>query len=303
MTSVTPPFLHSITTPPGEAKECVDSLKQELNNNNEMKENAQTFREEARRMEESEALQQARRKHTSEVLKKTQKSLSETVKEVCAEEEAAKTARSTVQSVSMSGEALGRSTTVRSTTRAVLHKASQWCQQWKDFIYNNVVFNRLFEMKMKYDESDNACIRALTDKATDLMGGLFSETEMSEGLTEILSADPTFDKHANSTGLQFHYKVLDIDSTDIMEQGPVLIITFQARVVMVIRSAKGEVVDGDLVSISKTLVVLEYQEGLNPHAAWKLLGISASSTEQAVFKMRAHTHTHTHKHPLFTPFT
>uniref|UniRef100_A0A4W4HI31 Tim44-like domain-containing protein n=1 Tax=Electrophorus electricus TaxID=8005 RepID=A0A4W4HI31_ELEEL len=284
-----------------EAKECVDSLKQELNNNNEMKENAQTFREEARRMEESEALQQARRKHG--VVRRRWVTPTWAGSSKRGEEEAAKTARSTVQSVSMSGEALGRSTTVRSTTRAVLHKASQWCQQWKDFIYNNVVFNRLFEMKMKYDESDNACIRALTDKATDLMGGLFSETEMSEGLTEILSADPTFDKHANSTGLQFHYKVLDIDSTDIMEQGPVLIITFQARVVMVIRSAKGEVVDGDLVSISKTLVVLEYQEGLNPHAAWKLLGISASSTEQAVFKMRAHTHTHTHKHPLFTPFT
>lgn len=34
----------------------------------------------------------------------------------------------------------------------------------------------------------------------------------------------------------------------IMEQGPVLIITFQAQVVMVIRSSKGEVVEGDPVS-------------------------------------------------------
>lgn len=79
-----------------------------------------------------------------------------------------------------------------------------------------------FEMKMKYDESDNALIRAsraLTDRVTDFLGnapprwllellfpvkafyssicfpgGLFSKTEMSEVLTEILKADPSFDK-------------------------------------------------------------------------------------------------------------
>lgn len=33
-----------------------------------------------------------------------------------------------------------------------------------------------------------------------------------------------------------------------MEQGPVLIITFQAQLVMVIRNTKGEVVEGDPVS-------------------------------------------------------
>lgn len=80
-------------------------------------------------------------------------------------------------------------------------------------------------MKMKYDESDNVFIRAsraLTDKVTDMLGecglrailsslaaarsgspnlraplpagGLFSKTEMSEVLTEILKVDPTFDK-------------------------------------------------------------------------------------------------------------
>lgn len=34
-----------------------------------------------------------------------------------------------------------------------------------------------------------------------------------------------------------------------MEQGPVLIITFQAQVVMVIKNQKGEVVEGDPVSV------------------------------------------------------
>lgn len=33
-----------------------------------------------------------------------------------------------------------------------------------------------------------------------------------------------------------------------MDQGPVLIITFQAQVVMVIRSPKGDIVEGDPVS-------------------------------------------------------
>lgn len=33
----------------------------------------------------------------------------------------------------------------------------------------------------------------------------------------------------------------------IMDQGPVLIITFQAQVVMVIRSPKGDIVEGDPV--------------------------------------------------------
>ncbi|XP_057345678.1 mitochondrial import inner membrane translocase subunit TIM44 isoform X2 [Manis pentadactyla] len=179
----------------------------------------------------------------------------------------------------------------------VLHKDSKWYQQWKDFRDNNVVFNRFFEMKLRYDESDNALIRAsraLTDKVTDLLGGLFSKTEMSEVLTEILRVDPAFDKdrflrqcekdiipnvleamicgeldilkdwcyeatysqlahpiqQAKALGLQFHSRVLDIDNVDLamgkmMEQGPVLIITFQAQLVMVIKNPKGELVEGD----------------------------------------------------------
>ncbi|EPY76813.1 translocase of inner mitochondrial membrane 44-like protein [Camelus ferus] len=242
----------------------------------------------------------------------------------------------------------------------VLHKDSKWYQQWKDFRDNNVVFNRFFEMKMKYDESDNAFIRAsrvLTDKVTDLLGGLFSKTEMSEVLTEILRVDPAFDKErflqqcendiipnvleamisgeldilkdwcyeatysqlahpiqqAKALGLQFHSRILDIDNIDLamgkmMEQGPVLIITFQAQLVMVIKNPKGEVVEGDpplvpvwvpsplsassphqfLVLQDKVLRMLYVwalcrdQDELNPYAAWRLLDISASSTEQVL---------------------
>lgn len=38
----------------------------------------------------------------------------------------------------------------------------------------------------------------------------------------------------------------------MMDQGPVLIITFQAQLVMVIRNTKGELVEGDPVSSRDT---------------------------------------------------
>lgn len=43
--------------------EFLDNLKQELNKNKEMKENIAKFREEAKKLEESDALKQARRKY------------------------------------------------------------------------------------------------------------------------------------------------------------------------------------------------------------------------------------------------
>ncbi|XP_059399157.1 mitochondrial import inner membrane translocase subunit TIM44-like isoform X2 [Carassius carassius] len=386
--------------------EFMDNLKQELSKNKEMKENIKKFREEARKLEESEALKQARRKYktiesetvkTSEVLKKTLGTISETVKEGLGEvgrsdigkkikegmEEATKTAKHSAETVSKGGEKLGKTGAFRALSQGVesvkkeigdlgqigpyrtpsrlrkrsdfssktgstevfkaneeamgvvLHKDSKWYQQWKDFKDNNAVFNRIFEMKMKYDESDNAFIRAsraVTDKMTDIIGGLFSKTEMSEVLTEILKVDPNFDKdsflkqcerdiipnileamiqgeldvlkdwcyeatysqlahpiqQAKAMGLQFHSKILDIDNIDLamgkmMEQGPVLIITFQAQLVMVICNVKGEVMEGDPEKVLRMMYVWALcrdQDELNPYAAWRLLDISASSTEQ-----------------------
>ncbi|XP_051550661.1 mitochondrial import inner membrane translocase subunit TIM44 [Myxocyprinus asiaticus] len=388
--------------------EFLDNLKQELSKNKEMTENIKKFREEAKKLEESEALKQARRKYktiesetvkTSEVLKKTLGTISDTVKEGLEEvgrsdigkkikegvEEATKTAKQSAETVSKSGEKFGKTGAFRAISQGVesvkkeigdlgqtgpyrppttlrkrsdfsskaggsdtkvyeaneeamgvvLHKDSKWYQQWKEFKDNNVVFNRFFEMKMKYDESDNAFIRAsraVTDKMTDIIGGLFSKTEMSEVLTEILKVDPNFDKdsflkqcerdiipnvleamiqgeldvlkdwcyeatysqlahpiqQAKAMGLQFNSKILDIDNIDLamgkmMEQGPVLIITFQAQLVMVIRNVKGEVVEGNPEKVLRMMYVWALcrdQEELNPYAAWRLLDISASSTEQ-----------------------
>uniref|UniRef100_A0A8C5M0Y2 Mitochondrial import inner membrane translocase subunit TIM44 n=1 Tax=Leptobrachium leishanense TaxID=445787 RepID=A0A8C5M0Y2_9ANUR len=349
----------------------LDGIKQELSKNKEMKENIRKFREEAKKLEESDALQQARKKFktiesetmkTSEVLKKKLEELSGTVKESLDEvsksdlgrkiregvEEAAKTAKHSAESVTKGGEKLGKTTAFKVISQGmetvkkeidesvlgqtgpyrapsklrkrsefsgdrtkedktfeaneeamgvVLHKDSKWYQQWKDFKDNNIVYNRFFEMKMKYDESDNTFVRAsrtITDKVSDLIGGLFSKTEMSEVLTEILKVDPNFDKdtflklcerdiipnileamirgdldvlkdwcyeatynqmahpiqQSKAMGFQFHSKILDIDNLDLamgkmMEQGPVLIITFHAQLVMVITNQRGEVVDGD----------------------------------------------------------
>lgn len=43
--------------------EFVDNLKQELSKNKEMKESIKKFRDEAKKLEDSEALKQARRKY------------------------------------------------------------------------------------------------------------------------------------------------------------------------------------------------------------------------------------------------
>uniref|UniRef100_A0A673KA48 Mitochondrial import inner membrane translocase subunit TIM44 n=1 Tax=Sinocyclocheilus rhinocerous TaxID=307959 RepID=A0A673KA48_9TELE len=364
-------FMSSGGSRKGFLGEFLDNLKQELSKNKEMKENIQKFREEARKLEESEALKQARRKYqtiesetvkTSEVLKKTLGTISETVKEVSVITAGFWVFQHILTCRFGRGRPFGQIGPYRPPSRlrkrsdfsskaggteakvfeaneeamgVVLHKDSKWYQQWKDFKDNNVVFNRFFEMKMKYDESENAFIRAsraVTDKMTDIIGGLFSKTEMSEVLTEILKVDPNFDKdsflkqcerdiipnileamiqgelevlkdwcyeatysrlahpvqQAKAMGLQFHSKILDIDNIDLamgkkMEQGPVLIITFQAQLVMVIRNVKGEAVEGDPEKVLRMMYVWALcrdQDELNPYAAWRLLDISASSTEQ-----------------------
>lgn len=50
---------------------------------------------------------------------------------------------------------------------------------------------------MKYEESENPVIRAsrlITDRVSDILGGLLQKTELSETLTEICKLDHNFDK-------------------------------------------------------------------------------------------------------------
>uniref|UniRef100_A0A8C4ZBE6 Mitochondrial import inner membrane translocase subunit TIM44-like n=1 Tax=Gadus morhua TaxID=8049 RepID=A0A8C4ZBE6_GADMO len=352
--------------------EFVENLRQEFGKNQEMKDNIKKFRDEAKRLEESDALQQARRKYktiesetvkTSEVFKKTFGSFSETVKEGLEEvsrtdlgkkikegvEEAARTAKHSAESVSKGGEKLGSTGAFRAisqgmesmkkemdivddgTYRAppqlrkrsefsskpgdndtrvfeaneealgvVLHKDSKWFQQWKDFKDNNVVVNRFFEMKMKYDESDNALIRAsraVTDRVTDLMGGLFSKTEMSAVLTEILKADPSFDKDAFLRQCEkdiipnilealvrgeldvlkdWCYEATYSQLAHPIQQARALGLMFQSKILDI------DNIDEKVMRMMHVWALCRDQEELNPNAAWRLLDMSASSTEQAL---------------------
>ncbi|KAG8239727.1 hypothetical protein J437_LFUL017637 [Ladona fulva] len=213
--------------------------------------------------------------------------------------------------------------------------SNRFFQSWQNLKDNNPYFNKVLDWKMKYDESEHPVIRAsrlLTDKVSDIMGGLFQKTELSETLTEICKADPSFDKGqflkkcevdiipnileamvrgdleilrdwcheapyrvlevpikaAQSQGLCFDSKVLDVDNVDLlmgkmMDQGPVLIISFVSQQIMCVRDREGKVVEGDpekILRVNYVWVLCRDQSELNPNAAWRLMDLSANSTEQ-----------------------
>lgn len=120
----------------------LDNIKQELAKNKEMKESIKKFRDEAKKLEESDALQEARRKYktiesetvrTSEAIKKKLGELTGTVKESLDEvsksdlgrkikegvEEAARTAKQSAESVSKGGEKLGKTAAFRAISQGV----------------------------------------------------------------------------------------------------------------------------------------------------------------------------------------
>ncbi|MCL4125631.1 UNVERIFIED_CONTAM: hypothetical protein GTU68_007090 [Idotea baltica] len=222
-------------------------------------------------------------------------------------------------------------------TGITLHKDSKFSQSWQDFKNNNPYVNRIFEWRTKLDESDNPIVRAsmvIKDKATELFGGVFQRTELSEALTEICKMDPTFDKEiflleceyviipnileamirpdlqvlkdwcyerayqvlaspvnqAKQLGFYFDSKVLDVDNVDlvmgkVMEEGPVLALSFQSQQILCVKNSKGEVVEGDpskVMRVQYVWVLCRDQTELNPQAAWRLLDLSAQSSEQFV---------------------
>ena len=63
-----------------------------------------------------------------------------------------------------------------------------------------------YNIKMKYDESDNLVIRAsrvVTDKIGDMFGGVMTQSDMAEALAEIQKVDPSFNKEAFTKHCQF----------------------------------------------------------------------------------------------------
>ncbi|XP_015795239.1 mitochondrial import inner membrane translocase subunit TIM44 [Tetranychus urticae] len=386
--------------------QVLDNIKQEIAKNKEMKENIKKFREEAQKLEESDALKKAREKFEaieaettkgSEKVKEQFKSLKEKFRETIEEasksdlgkqglkvgEEIVKQARVASEQLAKQGQQLGDASAFKAVSEGVkaikeevedvtisgpsvykppkklrkrteqlhasdkpievnteatgveLHKDSKWYKSWENFKENNQYVNKVFDWKMKYDESDSPIVRAsrlVTDKLADMFGGVFRKTELSEALTEICKMDPNFDKAsflrecevdiipnileamvrgdleilqdwchesaysrlkvpidtATKLGYKLDSKVLDISHVDlamgqIMEQGPVLIITFQTQQIMCVRDGSGNVIEGDpdkILRFHYVWVLCRDQEELNPKAAWRLLDLSANSQSQ-----------------------
>lgn len=382
----------------------VTNLKNEFEKNKEMKENLKKFREEADKLEQSEALKSARKKfmaveseaskgseilkeqlgnikgHMSNVLDEAAKSelgkkagqfsegftkvtdtISETGRQIGQSgtfqsiSQASKIVRNEIDSKSIRGSVYSSPAKLRKRTEqktgedtrifeanteatgVELHKDSKFHQSWENFKNNNQYVNKVLDWKMKYEESENPVIRAsrlLTDKVSDVMGNLFSKTELSETLTEICKIDPNFDSktfirdcendiipnileamvrgdleilkdwcfestfniistpiaQAQKAGLRLDSKILDIENVDlvlgkVMDQGPVLIITFQTQQIMCVRNPKNEVIEGDpekVMRVNYVWVLCRNPEELNPKSAWRLLEMSANSSEQFV---------------------
>ncbi|XP_067011956.1 mitochondrial import inner membrane translocase subunit TIM44 isoform X2 [Anabrus simplex] len=386
----------------------LENIKQEMAKNKEMKESLKKFREEAEKLEQSDALKKARQKYhtveseasrSTEALKETlgtirgkvQEALEEASKSDIAKkagqitEEIGKSARGAAETISEKGQKLGKSGTfqtlsktaeavkkeldtsgmearvyrsparlrkrvdtpeevdskvVQPNTEAMgveLHKDSRFYQSWQNFKENNPYVNKVLDWKIRYEESDNPVIRAsrvLTDKVSDIMGGLFQKTELSETMTELCKLDPSFDKvrflrdcetdiipnileamvrgdldilrdwchdapynilstpikQAKAMGLRFDSKILDVDNVDlamgkVMDQGPVLIISFTSQQILCVRDKNNNVVEGDpekILRVNYVWVLCRDRLELNPKAAWRLLDLSATSTEQFV---------------------
>jgi len=220
-------------------------------------------------------------------------------------------------------------------TEMVMHKDSKFAQSWAQFKENNQYVNKMFEYKMKYDESDHLAVRmsrAVTEKMQTVFGSLFSKTEMSEVLTEICKMDPSFDpvafikqcrediipnvleslirgdlevmedwcheacfnqlavpiKAAHQQKLKLDNRILDVTEPELiaaklMEQGPVLVISFFSQQMMVLRDSKNHIIEGDpekVIRVTYVWALCRDQEILDPTACWRLFDMSASSATQ-----------------------
>ncbi|XP_032593377.1 mitochondrial import inner membrane translocase subunit TIM44 isoform X2 [Drosophila grimshawi] len=390
---------------PGFFSQFVENVRSEMDKNKEMKDSIKKFREEAQKLEQSDALKSARQKFniveseaqkSSSILKEQLGAIKEKVGDVIDDasksdlakkvsEELSKKAKGVSDTITDTSDKIGQSGAFKAisdtttmikkemnatsidnrvycspvklrkrvqvdladSTRVVeanteatgleLHKDSKFYQSWENFKNNNTYVNKVFDWKVKYDESENPVIRAsrlLTDKVSDVMGGLFSKTELSETMTELVKIDPNFDQkeflhdcekdiipnvleaivrgdleilkdwcfestyniiatpitQAKKSGLYLDSKILDIENIElamgkVMEQGPVLIITFQAQQIMCVRDQKAQVVEGDpdkVMRVHYVWVLCRDRNELNPKAAWRLMELSANSQEQFV---------------------
>lgn len=97
-------------------------------------------------------------------------------------------------------------------------------------------------------------------------------------------------RQAKQMGYLMHSQVLDIDSINLftgkmMEQGPVLVLTFNSQQVICVKDREGKVIEGSkdkVMRITYVWALCRDQTELDPRAAWRLLDLSASSQEQFI---------------------
>lgn len=95
-------------------------------------------------------------------------------------------------------------------------------------------------------------------------------------------------KEAYKKGYKIESKILDIDNVDlvmgkVMDQGPVLIITFTSQQIMCVKDSQDNVIEGDadkVMRVTYVWVLCRDPTEPNPKAAWRLLDLSANSNEQ-----------------------
>ncbi|XP_060804222.1 mitochondrial import inner membrane translocase subunit TIM44 [Amyelois transitella] len=108
-----------------------------------------------------------------------------------------------------------------------------------------------------------------------------------EGVYNIL-ATPI--KQCKQLGYHLDSKILDIEQIELvmgkmMDQGPVLVITFQSQQIMCVRDSQNRVIEGDpdkVMRVNYVWVLCRDPQELNPKAAWRLLELSANSVEQLI---------------------
>lgn len=84
--------------------------------------------------------------------------------------------------------------------------------------------------------------------------------------------------------------MLDVDNVDlamgkVMEQGPILVITFTAQQIMCVRDKSNNIVEGDpekVMRVNHVWVLCRDQAELDTNAAWRLMDLSANSSEQFI---------------------
>lgn len=384
----------------------LESLKSEYGKNKEMQDSLAKFREEAKKLEDSDALKEARRKFQNiegeskqsgsafkDQISGITDKLKESVEDISKHESVKKASEFTenisaktkdaTETLSRAAENISKTSAYQTassaassikgelegntlggmvykppivlrmrkdateggvameaddaTTGVELHKDSRFSQSWQNFKDSNPVVNKFVDYRVKFEESDNPLVRGarlVTDKLQDVFGSVFTNTELSETLTEIVKMDPSFEKEqflkdcekdiipnileaitrgdleilkdwcyeapfnvlatplrqAMQMGYVLDSKVLDIDNLDLamgkmMEQGPVLVITFNSQQILCVKDREGKVVEGSadkVMRVTYVWVLCRDQTELDPRAAWRLLDLSANSQEQFI---------------------